>query len=139
MTLNEGLIEKIRIDYVNKLLKSALYVLAILSTLTHQSYAAEIKCLTLVETGEMLSNDRSNYYDRFDNNSKRVRTTFDFEQLYMTSFTGRRFDLVKVLDDTFVLQQDPRYKYLAKLDGNLVAEVRIEKDATNFKIFGCTR
>ena len=111
----------------------------VVSALTHRSYAAEIKCLTLVETGETLSNGGANYYDRFDENPKRVVTTFNFEQLYLISFAGRRVDLVKVSDDLFVLQQDPRYKYLAKLDGNLVVEVRVEKDSTTSKIFECTR
>ena len=128
-----------RDDALRKLSKSVLYVLMVVSALTHRSYAAEIKCLTLVETGETLSNGRANYYDRFDENPKRVVTTFNFEQLYLISFAGRRFDLVKVSDDLFVLQQDPRYKYLAKLDGNLVVEVRVEKDSTTSKVFECTR
>ena len=103
---------------------------------SHSASGSQLRCVTLVEVGEMLSGN-THYYDRFDGNPKRVATIFNFEQLYFVSYQGKRFDLLDLGRDTYAIKSDPRYKFLAKNSGALVLEARVERDATTLKIFEC--
>lgn len=103
---------------------------------SYSANASQLACVTLVETGEMLTGN-AHYYERFDSNPKRVTTIFDFERLYFVNFQGKRFDLIDLGHDTYAIKSNPRYKFLAKNSGALVLEARVERDATTLKMYEC--
>jgi len=100
--------------------------------------AEPLRCLSLVETGQLLD-PNEHYYDRFDGVESRVITVFDFELGVLQNYRGKQFQLTEVSREVFVLKIDPRYKYLVHEGGKTVVEARVDKDAVTLKIFECEK
>lgn len=100
-----------------------------------QAHADILRCFTLVETGELIGG--SSYYERFDGNPQRAEIEFNLKERYLVNHLGKWFSLEKASDDIYVMEEDRRYAYIVKDTGNLVLEVRVDKDAATIKIFEC--